>query len=176
MRLIVREGAAGPRQATALIRRWAALGALPGLEERVAVSFDARLRRSLGRCAPKQGRITLHPALRAAPRGRLAEVLCHETAHVAAFILYGPVARPHGPEWAQLVVQAGFSPDTRGVALTPRQARERRRFQYEHRCAVCQNARIARRPVPQWRCAECVAAGLSGAMTIERRVRAPGMV
>lgn len=174
----MRERADSPRQSKNLIRKWAAVWGLPGLEGAVAVSFDARIRRSLGRCAPEQGRITLHPALRGAPRARLAEVLCHEAAHVAAFVLYGPLAKPHGPEWAQLVTRAGFSPTTRATALAPPVAKavssKRSRVQYEHRCSVCQAVRWALRPVPQWRCAECVDAGLSGEMVIERRSRAPG--
>ena len=138
----------------------------------MSVSFSPRMQRSLGRCAPEFGRIGLHSALRTAPRQQLEEVLCHEAAHVAAFVLYGRSVRPHGPEWEELVSQAGFTPairapslDTRGSAPSSRRSS---RLEYEHRCAVCQTVRLARRPVRRWRCAECVAAGLSGEMTIIR--------
>ena len=51
-----------------LITPWARLWGIPDLPDHVQVSFSARLRRSLGRCRPATGRITLHPGLRdAAP-------------------------------------------------------------------------------------------------------------
>jgi SprT protein len=155
-----------------LLGKWSALWGLPGLEEGIRVSFSPHMQRSLGRCAPERGRISLHPALRTAPPERLAAVLCHEAAHVAAFVLYGRSVRPHGPEWAGLVSQVGFTPATREPALEARRKalpEEPSRLEYEHRCPVCQAVRLAKRPVPRWRCAECVAAGLNGEMTITRR-------
>lgn len=163
-----------------LIRPWAMRWGLPGLEHGVTVSFDPRIRRSLGRCSPGRGRITLHPALRTAPPKRLAEVLCHEVAHVAAFALFGPTVRPHGAEWAALVSQAGYAPATRAKPISEAHRKSVRavrasRAEYEHRCPVCQSVRFARRAVRGWRCAECVSAGLSGTMNITRRPSAVGL-
>lgn len=155
-----------------LLRRWTRRWGLPGLEDALSVSFSSRLRRALGRSVPSEGRIILNPSLTAAATGRLPEVLCHEAAHVAAYVLHGRVGRPHGPEWASLVRAAGFTPTVHTPAGLPqRDQREPKagrapRFRYEHRCPVCQSTRWARRPIPRWRCADCRAAGLEGEMHI----------
>jgi ribosomal protein L37AE/L43A len=39
---------------------------------------------------------------------------------------------------------------------------------YLHWCPVCHSRRFARRPMARWRCAECVDAGLPGALQITR--------
>ncbi|HET8656834.1 MAG TPA: SprT family zinc-dependent metalloprotease [Longimicrobiaceae bacterium] len=178
----------------ALIARWAGAWGVPDLERDVSVSFSSRLTRSLGRCRPSAGRITLRSDLRLGSRDRLAEVLCHEVAHVAAFRLFGPGAAPHGPEWQGLLAQVGFEPRVRTTEPTSSRARVRiagqqllpggspaparvplseptRILPYEHRCPVCQSVRFARRPVPRWRCAECLEAGLSGELVITRHQR-----
>lgn len=154
-----------------LIRTWAHLWRVAGLETQVTVAFSQRLRRSLGRCAPAAGRVVLHPSLRDAEPSRLDEVLCHEVAHVAAYRLYGRAVRPHGPEWRQLVELAGYHAAVRapGPARLQRHTPTRQAtLSYEHRCPVCHSARLARRPVRRWRCAECVAAGLDGEMLVTR--------
>jgi predicted SprT family Zn-dependent metalloprotease len=160
----------------ALMRPWAISWGLPGLEEGVRVSFNPRLRRSIGRCKPDAGEVSLHPSLADAPRASLATVLCHELAHIAAFQLYGAVVRPHGDEWTTLVTMVGHRPTTAvrastlGIQATnaPRATRPTRR-RYVHRCPVCHSTRLAGRPVSAWRCAECVAAGLEGRLTITAR-------
>lgn len=152
---------------------WARLWGVPGLEDMVTLTFSPRLRRSLGRCRPATGRITLQSALRDAPPAALLEVLCHEAAHVAAHRIAGPEAKPHGPEWRRLVEAAGYEASVRRMEATASPARAGDgtppgRLVYEHRCPVCQTARFARRPVPAWRCAECLDAGLSGEMIVTR--------
>lgn len=159
-----------------LLASWATLWDTPGLEDDLTVAFSARLTRSLGRCRPATGRITLRAELRGGPPERLAEVLCHEAAHVAVFQKHGREARPHGPEWRALVAAAGFEPRTGARGESTSAAMEAtdesptpRRLAYEHRCPVCHTVRLARRPVPRWRCAECLDAGLDGEMIITRR-------
>lgn len=178
----------------ALVSAWAAAWGDAGLADAVAVSFSPRLRRSLGRCRPAAGRITLRADLRDGPEARLAEVLCHEAAHVAVHRRHGRAARPHGPEWRALVEAAGYEPRRLGADPPPDRARAgspagpaaaepagsrptppaaaRRnpaaRYRYEHRCPVCHTARWARRPVRAWRCAECLDAGLAGELLITR--------
>ncbi len=39
---------------------------------------------------------------------------------------------------------------------------------WEHQCPVCRLRRLARRPVPQWRCAACREAGLEGELVVTR--------
>ena len=120
-------------------------------------------------------------------RARRTEVLCHELAHVAVHRTYGKSARPHGREWRQLVASAGFVALAR-LPATPGRCAEKTRTKenpsggspeyrlanlrnvYEHRCPVCQTNRRAKRPVSQWRCANCVAVGLPGTINITRIV------
>jgi hypothetical protein len=92
----------------AVISRWTEAWGVPGLEARLELSFSTRMSRSLGRCHPERRRIRLASWLREAPGALLAEVLCHEVAHVAVFELHGPACRPHGGEWRALMRQAGY--------------------------------------------------------------------
>lgn len=151
--------------------RWERKWHVPGLVESLSIRFSARLRATLGRSEPKTGRVLLHTLLREAPKSMLREVLCHEAAHVAAYRLYGKRIQPHGAEWKALVRLAGYSPTVRhSLGSASRARRSRERFTTVHTCPVCQTRRFARRPVPRWRCAECVAAGLDGHLEITRTV------
>ncbi len=138
------------------------------LSEEATVEFSTRMTRSLGRCYPTRSLIRIAARLRGEPPAILDEVLCHEAAHLAAFRLWGPTAKPHGREWQELVKKAGFPPATRlrveaGSSLGPP---KRKTVRYEHRCTVCQASRVARRPMRRWRCASCREAGLEGLLEI----------
>ena len=150
-----------------LLRQWARKWGLPGFESAVSVTLTTRLRRSLGRCRPARGAIALRHDLTRVPAATFDAVLCHEAAHVAAYLLHGRTVRAHGPEWSALVAAAGFNPAARMVAPSAQPPRRPRSgYRYEHRCPVCQSARLARRTMTGWRCAECVEAGLEGVMEI----------
>jgi hypothetical protein len=95
------------------VDRWEAAWGMPGLSHSVTVEFSGRLRSSFGNCRSAEGRIRLAERLRNGSRELLAEILCHELAHVAVHRLYGPRARPHGPEWRRLMARAGFAPRAR---------------------------------------------------------------
>jgi len=97
----------------AAIPSWAEAWGVPGLEARISVGFSTRMTRSLGRCQPEQKRIRLASWLREAPAELLAEVLCHEAAHVAVHELHGRGCRPHGSEWRALMRAAGYDARTR---------------------------------------------------------------
>jgi len=154
----------------------ASLGAMwkvPAIVTRVEIQFTQRLRSSLGRCTPSRRIVHLNRRLLKAHPALLEEVMCHELAHVVTFERHGRHCRPHGPEWAELMRTAGFEPRVRAelshdlraaAAPTVRVARGL----YEHRCPVCQAVRLARRPVLQWRCAACAAAGLEGKLVIAK--------
>lgn len=168
---------AGPQRSEEVfaqaLRRWGVAWDLAGLEDRVRISFSARLRTTLGRCSPARGEIRVASFLLAGSGDLLHEVLCHEAAHVAAQELYGGAIRPHGPEWKALMKAAGFAPRVRipiGELGHLRRHVRPARGVWEHRCPVCQRRRLARRPVRRWRCAACTQAGLEGRLLITRVV------
>lgn len=175
------DGEVGPPHVAAAIAQWEQLWGLPDFARTLTVTFSPRLRRALGRSTPSNGRITLHPALREGPTGRLLEVLCHEAAHVAAArrAQEAGARRPvaHGIEWAELVRAAGYipavraplPPSTETVRRGTTRARPAPTPRVLHTCPVCHTERLARRAVPTWRCAECVAAGLDGRLVVTRR-------
>ncbi len=70
---------------------------------------------------------------------------------------------------------AGFEPRVRlkaeGLDRLPGRVRQARAM-WEHHCPVCQLGKLARRPVPQWRCADCREAGLKGELVITRIIDA----
>jgi pimeloyl-ACP methyl ester carboxylesterase len=92
---------------------WGAVWGVPDLPARVHISFSRRLTRSLGRCTLRTGSIRLNPELLHAGPGVLREVVCHEAAHAAAWILHGGAARAHGREWKELMRRAGYEPRAR---------------------------------------------------------------
>jgi predicted SprT family Zn-dependent metalloprotease len=155
-----------------LLEDWAQTWGVPDLATAVTIRFSHRLLRSMGRCKPAQGLVTLSAGLETGDPNVLAEVLCHEVAHIAAYRLHGAGATPHGKEWQDLVSAAGFKPRVLAREAAAPPARRRRLRRYEHRCQVCQSVRYGGRPVRQWRCAECLAAGLAGALTIIPHERA----
>ena len=80
------------------------------------------------------------------------------------------------PTAARLMALAGY-PEARGTrwrGCLERSAessgpRRPTRARYLHSCTVCDFHRTARRPMHAWRCAACVAAGLSGELQITRK-------
>ena len=154
---------------------WQSTWHTPGLADITRITFSPRLERSLGCCVPATGRVTLTTRLRRGSRERLLETLCHEVAHVAAYMLHGTAARPHGPEWAALVRAAGFDPGTharprRGAPKKPTRPAYAHppRFTVVHTCPVCHSRRFGRRVMSAWRCRTCVDAGLSGELIAAR--------
>ena len=152
------------------VERWCTLWEVPELAADVRVTINSRLSRTVGHCRPSDGTITLAESVIDASRRDFEAVLCHELAHLAAHRRFGPRIRPHGPEWARLVEQAGFTAEVRtcrGPATLQRRRAHTGRLPYRHFCPVCHFVRFARRPVTRWRCADCVAAGLDGELLIE---------
>lgn len=164
-----------PPEVMASLATWEHLWGVPGLVATVTVAFSTRLRSSLGRASPANGRIVLHASLRDTLPERLREILCHEAAHVAVYrkARGSGTRRPsaHGAEWEALVRAAGYNPAVRAADLRVAAPRRRptvppTRFRVAHVCPVCHARRLARRVVPGWRCAPCVAAGLEGRLEV----------
>jgi len=167
----------------ALVVGFATTWARPGLEETITIELSTRLTRAIGRAMPRSRRIRLAATVAEAPDATIAEILCHEVAHIVAWDLFGASARPHGREWAALMRAAGFEPRirldpaSRGLRMpTPARppASSRRTWLYEHRCPVCLASRTSGRVVRRWRCARCVRVGLDGELVVERRARGVG--
>jgi hypothetical protein len=154
-------------QFEALLYSWGSLWGLPGFEQNITIRPSRCLTRSLGRCNPAAGTITLRAGL---PMDQIPYILCHEAAHIAAYLLFGADRKPHGPEWASLVAGAGFTPSVRfpgGQIPDPNSlSTQTGRFRYAHQCLACRTIRWARRPVRGWRCAQCLALGLTGEMKL----------
>lgn len=160
-------------RAGALARTWG----VP--KEALAVKFavNPRLTRAVARFRRDRRVIELGPRFFEESQCH-EEILCHELAHAAVDFVHGTRVKAHGPEWRRLVELAGYRPAARAafvsrasrvasgrVATRPRSSPG---AVYMHRCPVCQMVRRAKRPVPQWRCAVCVGAGLEGILEIER--------
>jgi SprT protein len=162
-----------PTVPQARVARLANIWNIPGLQERVSIQFSRRMRRSLGRCIPRRRSVRLNPWVLQRNPELMEEVLCHELAHIAAFELHGAKVRPHGREWRALMRAAGFGPRIRARLSRDVQAEPNGQWPaeplYEHRCPVCQITRLARRRVPQWRCAACASAGLEAKLVITKR-------
>lgn len=139
---------------------------VPDLPRRVEVTYSVRLTRSAGRALPARGQVRLCATLRSAAPALLREVLSHELAHVVVYLRHGARPKPHGPQWRELVERAGF-PARTALPVRVRQ-RVKRSAAYVYACPVCQARRRARRSMPGWRCAACVANGLDGVLVQER--------
>ena len=156
----------------AWLAAWAVVWDVPELPWRVRIVFSQRLQSSLGRCSPRAGLIRLNPGLLGGTPETLREVVCHEAAHVATWLLYGRRAAAHGHEWKELMQRAGYDPRVRWAEATvPASVRERRRpaAVYVHRCPACHAQWIARRTSSAWRCATCRDAGREGRLDVSKR-------
>ena len=139
------------------LTRWGRTWHTPTLPKRVTITFSPRLRKSLGRVRPATGIVTLNAKLAAAPREVVLEVVCHEVAHVAAHLLHGRRAKPHGPEWRALVAAAGYEPTTKMQCRwlpQPAPAKWNAR-RHHYRCPSCQADYYVRRRNSRLHCAKC---------------------
>ena len=142
------------------------LWGVPELSGSVSIEFSRRLTRSLGRTQVLNHHIRLNLLLEKEEQALLDEVLCHELAHIAVYTCFGPAAKPHGKEWAELVEKAGYEPRVRIGLEGAELSKSVRKF--EHICPVCQTVRYAACEMTRWRCAACTDAGLDGVLLIRR--------
>ena len=115
--------------------------------------WNKRLSTSAGRAFVQLGRVELNPGLLGKHPERVADVLAHEVAHVAAFRLFGKAAAAHGRQWRALMRLAGHEP-----AVThdlPVQRRSGRRgYFYLRVCDACGDRRL-QTAVRYGRCQGC---------------------
>jgi predicted SprT family Zn-dependent metalloprotease len=111
--------------------------------------------------------VRLHLLLKEAQYAALFdEVLCHEAAHIVAFLIHGNRAESHGPEWENLVRLAGYEPRRCYRTDSVPKQKKLESVRYDHVCPICQAKRTAKRPQPHWRCVACQDAGLEGELII----------
>lgn len=154
------------------VKNWGELWEVPGIEKRIQINFNSRLKSSLGSSNIREGLISLNLILKQQDRQKLLEVVCHEVAHVAVFEIYGENSKPHGSEWQRLMNIAGFKPST--LICINKQPGElinlrNNEWIFEHRCPVCQMVRLSSRAVRGWKCRDCVQSGLDGHLIITTR-------
>jgi predicted SprT family Zn-dependent metalloprotease len=150
---------------------WSRVWGVADLRDMVRVELSHRMRSSLGGFYPQERLIRIADTLLEAPAHLLHEVLCHEAAHTAVHVLHGDRARSHGREWRELMRAVGLEPRVRIPREELAQAAQRaarKRWVWRHRCPVCRAQRLAGRPVRQWRCGPCRAAGGRGELVITR--------
>lgn len=154
------------------VNKWVALWGVPELADDTTIEWSGRMTSSLGRSHPRTRLVRIAAYLKRAEPALVEEVLCHEMAHVAAYAIHGEnLRRPHGPEWKELMVAAGYPPKVRmevPPGLAPKRTRRRSRFVYLHLCRWCKMSRLARRAMRRWRCARCRNNGFDGKLEIAR--------
>ncbi len=135
---------------------------------KLRIDVNHRLTSTGARCGAGEDIIELSPA-GARQGGRLQrEMLCHEAAHSVVWERHGRAAQPHGTEWRALVRAAGFEPKATLVRCGERRQQATDTAAFRHICPICQFSKRAKRRMSRWRCPECRAVGLEGALRIER--------
>lgn len=110
--------------------------------EAVRVRYNRRMRSVLGRARLDHLEIQLNPrALERAPE-MVEELVGHEAAHLAAWVLHGAGIAPHGEEWRRLMREAGI-PITVRHRVPVDDLRQQRSWLL-HICAGC-GARLIRK-------------------------------
>lgn len=132
------------------------------------VRVNPRFTATVGRCVGSRDLIEISPKVASRSANVQREIVCHEAAHLVVWMRHGKAAKPHGPEWRALVQQAGFAARPTLVQCGERERRAGNAIQFRHRCPVCHFSKRAKRRMALWRCPECRAIGLDGALLIER--------
>jgi len=136
------------QRAAGLLRQWRVADAA------VRVVWNDRLTTTAGRAFLRNARIELNPRLLAREPGQLPTVLAHETAHIAAFRLFGPNIPAHGRQWRSLMRLAGHEPDVTHRIPVDDVRRGRRGLCYLRVCDDCGDRTILT-SVRYGRCQRC---------------------
>jgi len=133
------------------------------------IKVSTRLKRRLAVASPLKNRVHFNVCLLECDIGFIEEIVCHEVAHLVAYLIHGPRIKPHGKEWRELVIAAGHRPVVRYKTLSWSQsgaASVSPKTMYVHTCPACHFSRRAKRAMRQWRCPVCRALGLEGHLCI----------
>lgn len=134
------------------------LGEWRVVDTAVDVVWNERLTTTAGRAFVRRGRVELNPHLLRRALDQIEGVLVHETAHVAAFRLFGGNIPAHGRHWRSLMRLAGQPPEvTHRIPLDGVRPR-RARYLYLRMCGACDD-RVIGRAVRYGRCHRCAARG-----------------
>jgi len=121
----------------------------------VQISYNPRLRTTLGRAMLDERRVELNPRLLCAHPGEIVPTLVHELAHLVVHARCGR-GKPHGRRWAALMHAAGLTPSrTHNLPAAKKLRRTRRRFIYVHRCVECGMTFPAGKPRHDLYCGTC---------------------
>lgn len=154
-------------RAQALLHSLADIWRQPRVSQ-LRIRFNPRLTSTVARLMAHEGVIELNATVGHLDSRNRREVICHEAAHFAVLRRHRKAVRPHGPEWAALVRQAGFEPKASRVRCGQAKLRQTTRRAFLHTCPVCHFSKRARRQMPRWRCPECRSIGLDGSLRVER--------
>jgi predicted SprT family Zn-dependent metalloprotease len=120
----------------------------------VRITYNPRLRSTLGRAFLDEKRIELNPhLLREHPR-ELLNVLGHELAHIVVYLRHGWVPQ-HGAHFRILMQAVNLAPHATHNLPSGHLRRRRRRYLYLHRCSDCRYQFVARKVRRDYYCATC---------------------
>ncbi len=139
-----------------MAERCAGLWQLPELAENVRVTYNPRLRTTLGRAVLDELRVELNVhLLREHPR-ELVPTLVHELAHLAVRMRHGESAAPHGRAFRTLMAAAGLpAARTHNLPAARKLRRKRARYVYLHICDGCGYNFLARSVRRDCYCTRC---------------------
>lgn len=124
----------------------------------VDVVWNERLTTTAGRAFVRRGRVELNPNLLRRAPDQIDVVLVHETAHVAAFRLFGGHIPAHGRHWRSLMRLAGLAPEVMHRIPLDGVRPRRASYLYLRMCGSCED-RVIVRAVRYGRCHRCAARG-----------------
>jgi predicted SprT family Zn-dependent metalloprotease len=146
---------------------------IPGLNKKLNIEVSYRLTKSLGRCLPNKGLIRLNPILLKPKHSTICEeVICHEAAHYVVFLKNGLNCRPHGKEWKDLLIVAGYVPSVKlksSMLNNENSVRKikKSRINYHHSCLICHSVWIYKKPKHNAICPHCEGGGTISRLTIK---------
>jgi predicted SprT family Zn-dependent metalloprotease len=132
------------------------------------IAFNPNLRSTLARWIPPSHVLEISAKVKSRGARVVREIVSHEAAHVVVWDRLGRAARPHGPEWAELMRAVGFEPRATLMRCGYHRGAIGNAVRVRHFCLVCHFSRLGKRLMGRWRCPECRAIGLEGKLKTER--------